>query len=86
MSSAGRAGEVRGDDEVGAGLAEAGARVDDGADELDVVFELLLLSAITEIASTVITAAATPATHHGQRRRRGGRGYPPGGTPIAPAG
>ncbi|KPN44913.1 hypothetical protein AN931_27870 [Mycobacterium intracellulare subsp. chimaera] len=85
-SSAGAAGEVPAADDVGAGLLEAETRVDEGAAEVDAVFESWLPRATSVITSAVTTAAAAPATHHGQRRRRGKGGYPPGGMPTAPAG
>ncbi|OBJ10918.1 hypothetical protein A5625_10660 [Mycobacterium sp. 1465703.0] len=84
VSSAGAGGGALGVDDVGAGLLEAGTRVDDGAAEFDVVFESLLPNAISVITSPVTTAAAAPATHHGHRRRRANGGYPPGGIPTGP--
>lgn len=85
MSSAGAAGEALGDGAGGAGLLEAGARVDDGAD-FDVVVESLPPTTTSVITTTVITAVIAPATHQGQRRRRRGGGYPMGGMPGPPTG
>ncbi|OCB17790.1 hypothetical protein [Mycobacterium intracellulare] len=81
MSSAGAAGEALGDGVGGAGLLEAGARVDDGAAEFDVVVESLPPTTTSVITTTVITAVIAPPTHQGQRRRRRGGGYPMGGMP-----
>ncbi|OBJ83244.1 hypothetical protein [Mycobacterium sp. 1245852.3] len=84
MSSAGAAGEALGDGAGGAGLLEAGARVDDGAADFDVVVESLPPTT-SVMTTTVITAVIAPATHQGQRRRRRG-GYPMGGMPGPPTG
>ncbi|WP_231109003.1 hypothetical protein, partial [Mycobacterium avium] len=81
-SSAGAAGG-RGDDDVGAGLADAVGPLDDGVADLG--WELLLPSTTSVITNTVVTVATAPATHHGQRRGRGDGGYQPGGMPGAPA-
>ena len=86
--AAGAAGEALGDGVGGAGLLEleAGARVDDGAAEFDVVVESLPPTTTSVITTTVITAVIAPATHQGQRRRRRGGGYPMGGMPGPPTG
>ncbi|WP_165762712.1 hypothetical protein [Mycolicibacterium vulneris] len=86
MSSGGAAGGAPGDEEVGAGLTGAAARMEDGVAEFDDVLESLLPNTTRVTTSTVAATATAPATHHGQRRRRGDGGYPAGGLPTAPGG